>query len=184
MLQPWKLLKTELAFKGWRSISYKTFLHPKGHEVIVDVLESHEDASVIAITTEGKVVIAGQFRCGPEEVMDELTGGKIDDEETPEQAAIRELAEEGGYAPGNMEYLGYLYREAWRTGRSHYFLATDCIPLPSGPQPDDFEVIEVKNITIAELIENAKNARMTDTGGVLLAYDRLKQLEEKYETTN
>lgn len=183
-MKPWKLLKTEIAFEGWRPVVYKTFRHPRGHEVKVDVMDDPGDASMIALTPEGKVIVGEQYRCGPEKVLNEIIGGRIDEGEDPETAAIRELAEEAGYVPGSVEYLGYVYREAWRNGKSHYFLATDCTPRAEGQELDEFEVINVKEITISQLIDNAKDARMTDAGGVMLAYDRLKELEGKYETTN
>lgn len=183
-MTPWKLLGVESVFKGYRAIVRKTFQHPRGHEVQVDILDVGDDANVIALTPEGRAVVGEQFRCGPQVVMSEIAGGIIDAGETPEQAAIRELAEELGYKPATIEYLGYVYRDGWRSGKSHSFIATDCTPLDAGQQLDGFEAIDVKLIEIAELLHNAKNGKMTDTASVLLAYDRLRQLEEKYETTN
>jgi ADP-ribose pyrophosphatase len=184
-MQDWSHVKTEQAYNGWRPITKETYIHPvTQQEVKVDILQGFEDSNVIALDKHGNVIIAKQFRCGPRQVLKEIPGGMIDNNETPEQAAIRELSEEAGYQPGVLEYLGYTFREAWRNGKSHYFLATDCKPLTTGQQLDDFEVIEVELITVAELISNAKSAKMTDSGGVLLAYDRLKQLEEQYEKTN
>lgn len=164
----------------------KTFQHPDGREVIVETTDQlgSGDASVVALNPEGKVIVGRQFRCGPEKVMDELAGGAIDQGETPKQAAIRELREELGYEPGEIEYLGYVHRGAWKNATSHYFLATNCQKFASGQNLDGFEVIEPRLITVTELIDSARNARMTDAGGVLLAYDRLKELEKNYETTN
>lgn len=182
----WKRTDIEVALEGWRTVLYKTFIHPDGREVRVEVVDKmgSGDANVIALTADGKVIVGRQFRCGPEKIMEELAGGAIDEDETPEHAAIRELGEELGYEPGEITYLGYVHREAWKNGISHYFLAINCQKLASGQELDGFEVIEPHLISIAELLDNAKNARMTDAGGILLAYDRLKELEKQHETTN
>ena len=186
-MESWKLLKSKTVHDGWRPVIEKTFLHPKNGETTVEVSghNDEEDAGVIALDRAGMVIIARQFRCGPEKIMDEIVGGRVDRGESSLDAAVREMKEEVGYKPGTIESLGYVHREAWKGGTSHYFLAIDCEPLASGQQLDGFEIIEVRKITIAELIDNAKNGRMGDAGGVLLAYDKLKELEKKYnETTN
>ena len=53
--------------------------------------------AVFALTTSNQVILARQFRPGPNAVLDELPGGAIEGGETPEQAGERELLEETGY---------------------------------------------------------------------------------------
>jgi len=48
-------------------------------------------------TKNNEVILAKQFRPGPNEVLLELPGRGIYKEETPEQAIERELLEEAGY---------------------------------------------------------------------------------------
>jgi ADP-ribose pyrophosphatase len=144
----------------------------------VSGMNHHDGAAVIALTPENRVIIARQFRCGPEKIMDELPGGLIDAGETPEQAVLRELREEVGYTSDDIVYLGYVYSNAWSTTKHHYFLARNCYTLDSN-NPEEFEEIEVDIVTIAALFDNAKSGAMTDTPGIMLAYDMLKELEEQ-----
>ncbi|HEY1085473.1 MAG TPA: NUDIX hydrolase [Candidatus Saccharimonadales bacterium] len=186
-MKPWKVLSERQVYEGWRPVFQRTYAHPRLGEATVDISgkKAEQDANMIALDKDGMVIVGRQFRCGPEKVMDELPGGQVDQGETPLHAAIRELAEEVGYKPGAIEELGFTHRDAWRDSVSHYFLAIDCEPLDEITHShDDFEVIEVQKISIAELINNAKSGHMTDAGGILLAYDKLKELEKKYETTN
>lgn len=140
--------------------------------------DGSEVAAVIALTPENQVVIARQFRCGPEEIMDELPGGMVDPGETPEQAAMREFAEEVGYTSDEFEYLGSICPDGWSNTRHHYFFAQNCYQIDTH-NPEAEEEIETDLISIAQLIENAKAGRMTDVHGVFLAYDKLKALEGK-----
>ena len=100
MLKPWKRIEpTKVLHKGWRTVIEKTFVRNDGKIVTAETNdpEGIEAAAIIAITPEKRVVIARQFRVGPEKIFDDLPGGAVDKGETPEQAVIRELAEETAY---------------------------------------------------------------------------------------
>src|SRR4051812_41340451 len=104
MIKPWKKLKSEVIYKGYRKLLKVTFETQAGKEAIFDIFESPKVASVLALTDDNKVIIAEQFRPGPDKVMAELPGGKIDEGEKPEIAAARELLEETGYT-GELQFV-------------------------------------------------------------------------------
>ncbi|MDX2775859.1 hypothetical protein PV379_00615 [Streptomyces caniscabiei] len=73
---------------GRRTIVRKVFLQPDGREAeyyTVNGLQSRAGA-VIALTSENKVIIAEQFRPGPEMTLQELPGGGINAGEDPKKA--------------------------------------------------------------------------------------------------
>jgi ADP-ribose pyrophosphatase len=163
---------------GWRHLVRKVFSDPNGMEREYYTKERIGSIAIatIALTSQNRVIVAEQFRPGPEEVLEELPGGGHEPGESLELAARRELHEETGYAPGQMEYLGKVYKDAYTNTAWHFFLARDCVK--DGDQhTDDGEFINVKEISIAQLFENARNAKMTDTDAVFLAYEKLKELE-------
>jgi ADP-ribose pyrophosphatase len=183
-MQAWKRLddgshKTKV---GFRTIVHKQFAMNNGQTINADIIgnEGSAAAAVIALTSDNKVIIAKQFRCGPEKVMYEMPGGLVDPGETPETAAMRELREEVGYESKDIEYLGAAYVNAWDNIIHHYYLARD-VYLIGASDPEEFEEIEIEEISIAEFIDNARNVRMTDAQGVLLAYDKLRELEKKHD---
>lgn len=179
-MKPWKRLpETEYTQAGFRTIVHKHFINNRGVRVDADVTsrEGAQAALVIPITPEGKVVVARQFRAGPEKIMDELPGGMVDPGEEPEAAAKRELQEEVGYEVGKLLYLGKSYRDAWSNTVWNYYLGLDCVPHPSGQNMEDAEDIEVDIIGIDRLIHNATHGHMTDGDAVLLAYERLQKLQ-------
>ena len=68
---------------------------PDGTESIREIVEHKGGASVLCVY-KGKVLLVKQFRYAYMEEVYEIPAGLIDEGETPDKAAIRELEEEGG----------------------------------------------------------------------------------------
>ncbi len=183
-MKAWKRIEpTKVTKVGYRQIVTKTFEMPAGHIETFDIKERDGWAAVdvIALTPENEVLIFEQFRPGPECIMRELPGGIVEAHETDlEQTARRELAEETGYEPGQMKYLGKLSYDAYTNGWRHYYLATDCVPTNEGQALETNEIGgEFLKLSISEVMENARKGLMTDAGGILLAYDELMKRAAK-----
>lgn len=178
-MKPWPhATETEEIKIGWRYLVRKVFTDPAGKEQEYYTKEKLDSIAIatVALTPDNKVIVAEQFRPGPEQILQELPGGGHNPGETLEQAARRELHEETGYTPGTMEYLGKIYKDAYTNMEWHYFLARDCT-LDGGQHTDEGEFITVKEISISQLFENIKQSKMTDTDAIALAYETLKELE-------
>ncbi len=186
-MKPWKRIEpTKVTKVGWRKVTTKTFEMPNGSIVEFDTVhpDGQEFAGIIGLTPDNKVIIARQFRPGPEKIMEELPGGFVDKGETPETAARREFLEETGYKAGTLTYLGSFHKDTYMNSVWHAFLALDCVKVDEQNLEDE-EDVEIDLISIAELLDNAKKDRMTDHAAVLLGYDKLKQLQEDdNEATN
>jgi len=152
----------------------------KVHEFTTMLREGSRAGGAIAITKDGQVVTMHQFRAGPERWMYDIPGGGINEGEDPEVGVIRELREETGYRPGKITLLGTTCRDAYFNCTWYYYLATDCELHSQGRDLDEEEHdqgAEVQLISIDELIDHAKNDRMTDPAAVLMAYDKLKEIQ-------
>lgn len=182
-MKPWKRIEPTIAHKiGYKHFVTKIFIQPNGKTVEYTTIakEGTHCIATIALTRDNQVIVARQFRVGPEKIFDELPGGGVDnqDDSSYEVAARRELAEETGYTAGTIEYLGDAYKDAYTNTTWHFYLATDCTLHEDGQKLDDTEHVDVHLISIDQLLDNARHARMTDTEAVLLAYEKLQKLQK------
>lgn len=119
-----------------------------GKEIVV-----HGPAvAIVAVDVQEHVVLVRQERAPANGLVLELPAGGVEDGETPEQAARRELREETGYVPGALHYLGMHYpNPALQDNRMHVYLATDCLRIGE-PTLDPFEDIEVELVGLPDLL--------------------------------
>jgi len=167
----WELLSSERQGQaGRRVLVAKTFRMPDGSQQTFTVTEfaAGAAAAVVALTVRGTVVLAEQYRPGPERLMAELPGGGVDPGEPLADGAARELAEETGYVPRELAYLGEMRYDGYSGMPRHYFLATGC-ERRHDQRLDPGEFVTVREVSPGELLTLAMAGAMTDPGGVLLA---------------
>ena len=177
-MKEWQRYKEdEVVYPGRQRVTRKHFRSEDGGTFDFETVgfADRNAATVVAVTALGRAIVARQFRVGPEAIMEECVSGAIEPGETPEDAARRELLEETGYVPGQIEYLGFAHDHPYANMKRHYFIATDCEQV-APPQLDDLERVEIDLISIAELLSNAKTGKMTNGLAVLFAYDKLVEL--------
>ena len=143
--EPWKLLNSHRD-KSYRIFSLRTdrAVSPRtGLDHDFFILESSDWVNIIPITRENNVVLVQQYRHGTREVTLEIPGGLVEKNDTPEEAARRELIEETGYDAQKIEPLGFVYpNPAIQNNLCYTFLATGVFH--SGEQQqDEKEDIEV-----------------------------------------
>ena len=91
---------------------------------IREVVE-HSGGVCILVTNHIEILFVKQYRyCFNEEIL-ELPAGKIDEGETPIDAAIRELREETSMKVNNLTNLGKIYPTVGYTNEEIYLYMTD-----------------------------------------------------------
>lgn len=181
-MERWKRIDpTKVHNAGYRTLVDKTFLLPNGKTYTATTFnaEGEQSVAVLALTPDNQVIVARQFRPGPERIMDEIPGGWVEPGEGKEVAAARELLEETGYRAEKIAFLGTAHYDAYSNDLRHCFLATGCELVEGGLKHDEEEVIDVRLVTIDEIIKIAKHGNMTDPSAVFMAHETLQSLKEQ-----
>ena len=136
---------------------------------------------VIALTPDNHIVLVSQYRSSFDDVILEIPAGMRDVVgEDPARTAWRELAEETGYIPGTVEFLGSCLSSPGVTDSIvELFIARDVVAGDSAPEgPEELEM-SVLLIPFTQALAMVDEGEITDSKsvvGILLAARRFHDL--------
>ena len=144
---------------------------PTGRTSRREILEQRAVAAVVPLDEDGCVVMVRQYRLAAEDVLLEIPAGVIDEGETPEEGAQRELAEETGVRAGMLTKLAEFYvSPGVSTEVIHLFLGEDLQPASAAADEDEDIVVQKVPLSTAVLMaERNEFADAKTITGVLLA---------------
>lgn len=151
--KPWKLISSR-AKEYYKIFNIRTdrALSPrtkKEHDFYI--LESSDWVNVLPLTPAKEVVLIRQYRHGIRQVTLEIPGGIVEEGDSPEKAARRELFEETGYRAAKMRFLGRVHpNPAFLDNWCHTFLAEEAC-LAGDQAQDEKEDIEVVLCPLEEI---------------------------------
>ncbi len=134
-----KTLEENYLYKGKiLNLKKDTVILPDGKKSVREVVE-HSGGCAVMCVKDGKVFMVSQFRYPYKEVVLELPAGKINQGESPEETAKRELEEESGITAGRMEKLFEIYPSPGYTAEKIYiYRAYDLIEGPVHTDEGEF----------------------------------------------
>lgn len=159
--RPWTIVRSSTD-RSYRVFSLRTdrARSPRtGVEHDFFILESSSWVNVIPLTSDGHVVMVRQYRHGIRGVTLEIPGGLVEEGDSPESAAARELKEETGYDAPTLKALGSVHpNPAIQNNRCYTFLAEGAAPAGTQQQDEreDIEVVLKPLVLIPSLIREGE----------------------------
>jgi ADP-ribose pyrophosphatase len=167
----WQKNDEKLIYNGFRKIILKSFYLPNGKNKDFEIKKEGEIVCVLPITKDKTVVLAKQFRPGPEKVFLELPGGCVENGESPQEAIGRELLEETGYA-GEVGFVCSIPIGGYSIGWRHVFVATECKRVCK-QELDETEFIEVLEMSLKDFRNHLRSGQLSDVHTGYLGLDYL-----------
>lgn len=169
-----KVLSSELIYEGRAfTVRVDTVQTVDGRKTTRDIVEHSECVAIVAVDSDGKILLVRQYRLPAGKQLLEIPAGGIDGDEEPADAVRRELQEETGYLPKKVEKIGGFYSTpGFCTEYLHLFLATELEP--SRLIAEDTESITLERIDpdqISGLIHSGEICDAKSIAGLLTWLD-------------
>jgi ADP-ribose pyrophosphatase len=143
--------------------------------VTLEVIRHPGAAAIVAMTDTGALLLLRQYRHAVGGTIWEIPAGTLNDGESPEDCARRELIEETGYAARTWKRLGEITPvPGYSDERIHLFLATDLSP--DRQRLDRDELIQVRSVSVKDALAMIDDGRIQDAKSIAalaLAHRRL-----------
>jgi ADP-ribose pyrophosphatase len=128
---------------------------------------------VAPLTEDGHLILVRHYRHGPRRITRSLPSGFIEGDESPAEAAKRELLEETGYVAESWSQLGtWVVDGNRRCGIEHVFLATGAKQVAE-PTTDDLAEATVHLMTLEEAAEamwRGEISELASAAGIAIAF--------------
>ena len=134
-----------------------------------------DSVSVVPVDRDGNVYLVRQYRKPPELLLLEVVAGGIDEGESAEEAARRELREEAGLRAEKLELLSFFWMSpGFCTEGMHAYLATGLSLGESAPEDDEsIEVVRVRLEDVPGLIASGELQDCKSIAALMLALGRV-----------
>jgi len=170
------LLATRSVFRGRvLDVREDTVRLPNGSETVLEIVRHRGAAAVLPVYgreecpvgTGPDVVLLRQYRYAADGMLWEAPAGKLDEGESPESCARRELEEEAGIVAGRLIRLTpLLTTPGFSDERVFLYLATE---LRDGRQDlEEHEVIECHRIPLSQAVKMVESGEIVDAKTVSL----------------
>ena len=150
-MQPEQMISSERVFDG-RIVRVRTdaVLLPNGRNATREVVEHRPSVVVVPIDADGNAILVRQYRYPAEQVLLEAPAGVVEESETPDDCAMRELQGEIGFSSRDLRALGGFWMSpGYCTEFMYAYLAKDLVP--SRLEADADESIEVQRVSISRV---------------------------------
>jgi ADP-ribose pyrophosphatase len=157
------LISSETVFKGkFITVAVDSVEMPDGRKTTRDCVRHPGAVAVLPIFEDGTVVMVDQYRHAPGKVFTEIPAGKVEEGQSIEETAHRELEEETGLIAGELIWIGnYFPCIGYSDEIIDFFIALNCTKTKQ--HLDDDELLYVKKMTFKEVVEQCANGTQTDS---------------------
>jgi len=135
-----EIISTETIFDGRiLHLRVHTVRLPNGRQSKRELIQHQGAVAIVALDETQHILLVKQYRIGTGSDTYEIPAGVLEPDEDPLDAVARELREETGYRPLNLESLGGIYvSPGYSTEYIHLFYSSKLEKAPLEQDTDEF----------------------------------------------
>ena len=162
-----KTIKTKTAHKGtFLILNSDKVLLPNGNTSTREWIKHPGAVCCVPILPNGKIVLIRQYRYAVKEEMIEIPAGKLDQNEIPEQCALRELEEEIGYKADKLTFLTNIHPAIGFTDEKMWlYLAENLVKTKQSLDADEF--LSLFPIKLNKAVDMVWSGQITDVKTII-----------------
>lgn len=166
-----RTISTKLLRKG-KNFSFKTdrVLLSNGNETVRDIVVHPGAVAILPVIDDGLILVR-QYRYATGVELLELPAGTLEEGESPQVCAARELTEETGYAASSWRKLLSCYMApGYSSEKIHFYVAEGLTRV--GADPEEDEILDVERYSFNEVIGMIEGNVLEDSKTItgILAY--------------
>ena len=144
-------------------ISLRLDKYHMGNKILEKEIVEHQDSvGIIALDNKDNIILVEQFRIATSDNLLEIPAGKIENGETPDTAALREMNEEIGFS-GKLTPLFQCYlAPGYDTEKMYFFLASELKLLKKRLPQDEDEEIKIRRMKLSSALEKCLSGQIID----------------------
>lgn len=131
-----------------------------------EIVDHQKGVGIIAYDGDEKLWMVSQYRIAVDKVMLEIPAGLVDPNEAPIESAKRELQEEVGFFPEQIDFLFTMHSSPGFTNDKLLFFVAKNLK-ESKLELDEDENLEAKSYPIDELYNMIENGEITDAKTII-----------------
>ena len=163
----YELIKRDYIYRGKiLDLSRSRFESATRGEVEIEIVHHNGGAGALPVFEDGSIALVRQWRYPLGRYSLEISAGRIEPGQTPEQAAVRELEEEVGYRARTLAKLcEFNVAPGYCEERIYVYLATGLEE--SRQSLDDDEEIEVVRLPFADALDLVRSREIDDAKSII-----------------
>jgi ADP-ribose pyrophosphatase len=161
-----EVLKSQTVYQGRAfNVRRDEVRLPGGRLARLDIVDHPGAVTLVPVDDGGRILFVRQFRYAVQEDLLELPAGTLEQGESPEVCALREVREETGMSADQLMKLGeFFLAPGYSTEYMHIYLLTGLKSAPLEGDADEF--ISVEPLRIEQAFELARSGVIRDAKSI------------------
>ncbi len=170
-----EVISTETIYKGRIFDLQLAEIKESESEYKREIVAHHGSAVIVPVFADNTIALVRQYRHAAQKYLLEIPAGTLEENESPETGARREVEEEIGVIAGQIEKLTEFYvSPGFLTEKMHVFLAMDLRESKQNLDADEF--LSIERYSFGKAFEMIKSGEIEDAKtmvGIIMAGAKL-----------